>query len=299
MLIPIVVALVLFGLVLGSFVNALIWRFHAQDAIRDKLAGEDEEGNPVKKPSVKEAKKLKAELHDLSMLHGRSMCSKCHHPLGAWDLVPFFSWAFLRGKCRYCKKPIEDPPIIELVTPLLFIVSYFSWPLDMSGYGLLAFVVWLVLLVGFVALAAYDIRWFLLPDRIVWPLAGLVAVQVLLHAIVFHGGAHVLVSAIMGIVIDSGIFYVLYQVSKGEWIGGGDVKLGVILGMLAGGILPALLIIFIASLLGTLASIPMLIHKKLHRKMVIPFGPFLILAGIIIVLYGHQITSWLNNLMLA
>ena len=290
----VILFLVLFGLILGSFVNALIYRFHAQDEINDRLSGED--GDP--KPSAKEAKELRAKLKELSMVHGRSMCSKCHHPLAAKDLIPFFSWLFLGGKCRYCKHRIEDPPIIELVMPAVFVLSYIFWPMELAGYGLVALIFWLAISVGLVALAAYDFRWFLLPDRIVWPLVVIALVQVLLHAFVFDGGVGVLVTAFWGVVIDSGLFFVLYQVSKGTWIGGGDVKLGILLGLLAGGVFPAIMIIFGASLLGTFASVPLLVHKKLRRKSVIPFGPFLIMAGAIVVLFGQSLTNLLDRILL-
>jgi len=290
----VIIGLIVLGMILGSFVNALVWRLHAQDEIRDRLEG----GEERKKPTAKQAQKLRAELRDLSMLHGRSMCSKCHHPLAPQDLVPFFSWLFLGGKCRYCRQPIEDPPIIELVMPPLFVLAYLVWPLPFHGYGLLSFVFWLCFTVAFVALAVYDFRWFLLPDKIVWPMIGLALLQVILHAAVYGGGWTVIGQAVWGVAVDSGIFFVLYQVSKGAWIGFGDVKLGIALGLLAGGILPALLLMFLASLLGTLGSVPLLLSKKLHRKTLIPFGPFLLAAGMIIVLFGTRLTDWIDRVLL-
>ena len=80
---------VLFGLVFGSAINAMVWR-------------------------LKVGK---------SWVHGRSVCSECVHQLAAKDLVPVFSWLFLGGKCRYCRKPIKDHPIVELVTALVFGLS--------------------------------------------------------------------------------------------------------------------------------------------------------------------------------
>lgn len=296
MIVLIIVALIGFGLILGSFANALVWRLHEQEELREKIAELEE-----KKASGardKKIEKLRAELRPLSMSRGRSMCSKCHHPLAAKDLVPLLSWLYLRGKCRYCRQPIQDPPLMEAGLPVAFVVSYLLWPLQFSSYGLVAFIFWLAFLTAFAALALYDIRWFILPDRIVWPLVLLAAIQVLLHAFLFDGGVEVLVSAFWGVLIASGLFYVLHQVSKGEWIGGGDVKLGLVLGLLVGGPLPALFLIFVASTLGTLASIPMLLQRKLKRTSIIPFGPFLMLAAVIIVLFGERLTDWLANLVL-
>lgn len=296
MIVLIIVALVGFGLILGSFANALVWRLHEQEELREKIAELEE-----KKASAagdKKITKLRAELRPLSMSRGRSMCSSCHHPLAAKDLVPLFSWLYLRGKCRYCQRPIQDPPLMEAGLPVAFVLSYLLWPLQFAGYGLVAFIFWLAFLTAFAALTLYDIRWFILPDRIVWPLVLLALVQVLVHMLLFEGGVGVLVSAFWGVLIASGLFYVLHQVSKGEWIGGGDVKLGLVLGLLVGGPLPALFLIFVASTLGTLASIPMLIQRKLKRTSIIPFGPFLMLATVIIILFGSNLTNWLTGLIL-
>lgn len=295
-----IIGLIGFGLILGSFANALVWRIHSQEELLEKI-DELKQKKLAKKSGKshdKEIVELQKELQPLSMSRGRSMCSHCHHPLAAQDLVPLFSWLFLRGKCRYCKHPIEDPPLMELGLPVAFVVSYLAWPLELAGYGLLAFGLWLVFLTAFAALTLYDLRWYILPDRIVWPLVVIAAGQVLAHAFIFDGGSEVLVSAFWGIVIASGIFYVLYQVSKGEWIGGGDVKLGLVLGLLVGGPLPALLLIFLASLLGTLASLPMLLQKKLKRTSIIPFGPFLMLATVIMVLWGQKLVDLLTDLVL-
>ena len=290
-----IVSLAGFGLIFGSFANALVWRLHSQEDLREKL-GKLEQAKPSKKRD-KDIAGTKEELRALSMSRGRSMCSKCRHPLAPVDLVPFFSWLLLRGKCRYCRPPIEDPPLMELGLALAYVLSYIVWPLPWQGYGIMAFGFWLIFLAAFAALTLFDIRWFILPDKIVWPLVALALVQVLLHAFVFDGGRDVLAVAFWGVVIDSGLFYLLYKVSRGEWIGGGDVKLGIVLGLLVGGPLPALLLIFIASLGGTLASLPMMLRKQMGRGSVIPFGPFLMLAAVVLVLSGHGLADWLANLM--
>lgn len=276
----VIAVLVLLGLVLGSFVNALVWRLHEQGV------GEEEEQG--KKKSAKADKSYQARL---SILRGRSMCSHCHHELAAKDLAPLFSWLMLRGKCRYCGVSIQDNPLIEALLPVFFAWSYLAWPLALTGRGLFDFAFWLVFLTGFMALAAYDLRWFLLPNRIVYPLMGLAAVQVLGDVLLFGGGWHVLVGALWGVVVVSGLFYVLFQVSGGNWIGGGDVKLGVVLGLLAGGALRGLLLIFIASVLGTLVALPLLIAHKSRLTSRIPFGPYLLAATVIVVLYGDQLIS--------
>lgn len=298
----IVLLLLGLGMILGSFVNALVWRLHAQDEIRDKLAALASRKASRKTKNKSQAAALRTELETLSVSKGRSMCSLCGHPLAPKDLVPFFSWVWLRGRCRYCRQPIADPPIIELIVPALFVVSYLAWPEPLSGYGLLAFGLWLVFLTGFTALSLYDIRWYLLPDRIVWPLVALAVVQVLVHATLFGGGWPVVVDAAWGVAIASGVFLVLFLIAERlgrEWIGFGDVKLGLVLGSLAGGPMPAILVLYLASLFGIVASLPGLLRRRMNRTSLIPFGPFLMAACIVVVLYGRVFTDWLNTFLVA
>jgi prepilin signal peptidase PulO-like enzyme (type II secretory pathway) len=96
-------------------------------------------------------------------------------------------------------------------------------------------------------------------------------------------------------VIGGGIFYILFQVSQGKWIGGGDVKLGALLGLYLGSGVRAILLIFFASVIGSVYSLTLMALGKLDRKAVVPFGPFLIIAVIILTLFGTTIISWLNS----
>lgn len=277
----IIVLLGLVGIIFGSFVNALVWRLHEQE----ELAG---------KKGTAAAERRRA----LSISRGRSMCPHCGHELAAKDLVPVLSWISLRGKCRYCRQPISwQYPLVELVTGALFAVSYAAWPLGLQKVGLFELVLWLVFVVGFVALAVYDLRWFLLPDKIVLPLTLLAALQTVVVAL-WLGNWTLLWQPLVAAGIIFGLFWLLYQASKGAWIGGGDVKLGIVLGLLVGTPLRAFLVIFFASLLGTLVSIPLLAQGKKGLKVHIPFGPYLLAATVLIVLYGTHIVAWYENLLL-
>lgn len=264
------IAVGILGLALGSFINALVWRLHEQ-----------------------EGKKLTREL---SVLHGRSMCPQCGHKLAAIDLLPVFSWVTLRGKCRYCKARISwQYPIVELLTAALFLLSAWQWPYGLGLSGSVAFGSWLASLVLLIALAVYDLRWMLLPDKMVFPLMGLSAVVTAALA-VSEGDSSRLVGSIVAAVTLSGLFWALFQVSSGKWIGGGDVKIAVALGFLAGGFIEAILLLFIASLLGTLWGLPLLAMKgkKAHK---VAFGPFLIMATFIVFLWGSSIIAWYYQLL--
>ncbi len=269
----IIVALIFLGLCLGSFVNALVWRLHQQQLPKKKRAASNKE---------------------LSIATGRSMCPHCKHVLAWYDLLPVISWLSVSGKCRYCSKPIGwQYPIVELLTAVLFVWSYTAWDAflnvgDQLHIGL--FALWLVSLVMLVALTVYDLRWMLLPNRIVFPLLGVAVVQVLLRSL--DNGADEILSSFGALLVAGGIFYILFQVSSGKWIGGGDVKLGFALGLLLGDPVLAFMMLFTASVLGLIVALPGVILRRTALSSKIPFGPYLILATIIVKLYGTGAWDW-------
>lgn len=271
----IIIVLAVVGLCLGSFVNALVWRLHeqAREAGRQKTD--------------------KEYLTRLSVASGRSMCPSCKHELANKDLVPLFSWLALRGKCRYCGKSISvQYPLVELFTAGLFVASYVWWPMTLNGSQIAIFILWLALLVGLVALLVYDLRWLLLPNRIIYPLGLIATIQAVITVATSSQPLLSIVNFILAVLVGGGLFYVLFQVSKGKWIGGGDVKLGWLLGLSVGTPARALLLIFLGAILGSLVSLPLLTTKRLKRTSIIPFGPFLIVAAIIVQLFGADILHW-------
>lgn len=264
--------LILLGLCFGSFVNALVWRLHEQSLPKKKRVASDKE---------------------LSIASGRSMCPHCQHTLAWYDLLPVLSWLSVRGRCRYCHKSISwQYPVVEVGTALLFLASYIWWPTALDSSGIWLLIVWLASLVGLVALIVYDIKWMLLPNRIVFPLTGIAAAGVLGNAFLTHNGLHSLLMALASLAIAGGIFYVLFQISNGTWIGGGDVKLGFVLGLLIARPAEAFLMLFFASILGLIFSLPVVIFKRSKLSSKIPFGPFLIAATVIVKLFGTGIVSW-------
>jgi len=271
----IIALLVVLGLVCGSFVNAFVWRLHEQETLKEKK----------RKPSKK-------QLAELSILKGRSMCPNCKHELAPKDLVPLFSWLWLRGRCRYCGKPISwQYPLVEAATAVLFVISYIWWPMELTGLGVYQFVVWLGFCVMFMALTVYDLRWYLLPDKIVYPITVVGIVEVVVVALGHHSVSD-LWGPLLGALIIAGLFYILFQVSAGRWIGGGDVKLALLLGLLAGSPLKALLLIFASSVIGTLISVPLALKAGKDLKLKVPFGPFLLAATVVVVLFGTPIVDW-------
>lgn len=267
----IIFGLVLLGLCAGSFVSAFVWRLHEQ-ATNKKLS--------------------KKQRKDLSIVSGRSMCSHCKHTLAWPDLVPVLSWLALQGKCRYCRQKIEDTPLPEILLAGLFVGSYLAWPYGFDIAGIVLFVLWLKFLIAFMVLAVYDLRWMLLPNQVVYPLIGLACLQVVIKMFVSQEVSSVLVGAVSGFVVIGGLFYGLFWISDGKWIGGGDVKLGFMIGPLVGGAVDSLLVIFLASFLGSIIAVPLLLTKSLKASSRIPFGPFLLIGAIVTYLYGSRIADW-------
>jgi len=261
-MIYIAILLGLLGLALGSFVNAFVWRLKTK---RDWVSG-------------------------------RSECVHCHHTLAASDLIPVVSWVFLRGKCRYCKKPISvQYPLVELATGLLFVASYLWWPISLnSGFAIADFVLWLLSLVILMSLFLYDLKWYTLPDKLTYPLMLIGLVQGILRVVwIAPGAAHPagLLELVYGLLPIAGLYAFLFFVSKGRWVGLGDAKLGVFIGLVLGW-QGALLVLVLANFMGVLVVLPGLLMQKIGRNSKVPFGPFLIIAFIVAALFGGWLIDW-------
>ena len=151
---------------------------------------------------------------------------------------------------------------------------------------------------GCVILAAYDLRWKLLPDKIVMPLIGLVATDILLNRVLLQSqGLNAITDVGLGVVTLSGFFAFLFVVSKGRWIGFGDVKLGIFMGLVLGGTKS-----FIALLgsyyLAMAVILPLLLTRRVGRNSHIPFGPFLLASFFLSFLFGNGIINWWHRLFL-
>lgn len=189
-------------------------------------------------------------------------------------------------------------PAVELGTAFLFAASYVWWPQALHGSQLLLFIIWLALLVGFMALLVYDLRWMLLPNRLVYPVGCLAGLWALVSIATAARPLTALFNLVLAVAVGGGIFYLLFQLSAGKWIGGGDVRLGWLLGLVVGTPARALLFILLASLLGTAVSLPLLAARRLKKNSVIPFGPFLIIGTVLVVLFGHDVLQWYQRTFL-
>ncbi|HEX7260062.1 MAG TPA: prepilin peptidase, partial [Candidatus Saccharimonadia bacterium] len=228
------------GLIVGSFLNVVILRVHAGK----------------------------------QFIRGRSACPHCHHQLSALEMIPVISWLVVRGRCRHCRKPISiQYPLVELVTAGLFALSYvqfkFNDVADVIFFGL-----WLYVLGSMIVLAVYDIRWYLLPDKVLVPLI-IPALLVAAGQAFMSQSYQPLLSSIGAALLFGGFFYSLAAVSKGKWMGGGDIKLAFVMGLILG-LQKTLLAMFIAFNTAALVGVLLILMKRTKPGNVIPFGPFLI-----------------------
>lgn len=260
-----VIVLVGLGLILGSFVNALVWRIHQKKTI----------------------------------INDRSQCPNCSHKLSYGDLFPIVSWLWLRGKCRYCGKPISKQyPIVELAMALVFVLSYLWWPGGVHGSGQwVLFISWLLAAVGLLSLLVYDVKWMLLPNKIVYPTLLIAAAGRLTYLAGFQPDKmHGLEQWLLAVAVSSGVFWLLFTISSGRWIGYGDVRLGLIVGTLLADFWKSLLVIVLSSFVGTALALPMIASGRRGWSSKIPYGPFLIIATFITLLFGTNIIDWYKHL---
>ena len=256
----------LFSLLIGSFLNAAIYRIPIM--LQREWREECEEligGDSDVKMSEKDNK--------FNLFVPRSQCPHCGHTITALENIPVISYLFLKGKCSSCKTHISvQYPLIEVFTALLSILI--AWKLGF-GWQVLAALLFTWTLI---TLALIDAKTMLLPDNLTLPLMWLgIAVN-------YNGLFVDLQSAVLGAMIGYMSLWTLFQVFKlvtgKEGMGYGDFKILAAIGAWGGWqILP--FTIFAASMLGAVIGILMILAKGQKESQPIPFGPWLALAGFI------------------
>jgi len=278
-------ALILTGACFGSFAGATVWRLRARQLETDKKNKE-----PYDRKEYKRLKKLNGR----SVLNDRSCCLECGYELKWYDLIPVVSWLTLRGKCRSCKHSIGwFEFLMEIGMVAYFILSYTFWPGGIeTGLQLAHFVLWLAAGVVMAILFAYDFKWFLLPDSATIALATVGLAIVGVSAAETQDVAGTILTAIGAVAILGGLYAALFAVSRGKWVGFGDVKLGFALALLLVDWQLAILALFLANFIGCLIVIPALASKKLSRTSRVPFGPMLIAGTVLAWFIGWPILDW-------
>ncbi len=224
-------------------------------------------------------------LYEGETLGGRSHCRSCNKTIAWYDNIPILSFFLLKARCRHCHDNISwQYPMVEFITGLLFVLAFmatpFSWIFIIRNWFIISVLVLIFIM---------DARWYVILDKISIPSA-----LIILGVNIWLGMSwqNLLISATIG----TGFFLIQYLVSRGRWIGGGDIRLGFLLGVALGWpqIVAAL---FLAYGLGAVYGIILLISKKKTWGSMVAFGTCLSVAGAISLLYGTGIVNWYLSLI--
>ena len=274
---------VIFGLLIGSFLNVVIYRLPMQLNISWREMARDILG-------------LKAEVEPgISVAFPASHCPRCHASIKPWHNIPVVSYLLLKGKCQSCSVKISPQyPLVELITGIMtgFIVYHFLvQESGLTEQALLA----LLFSWSLIALTGIDFAHKLLPDNITLPLMwlGLLAntqgVFTDLNSAVIGGAAGYL---------SLWSVYIIYKKLTGkEGMGHGDFKLLAALGAWMGWqFLP--MIVLLSAVVGAVVGIAGILAMGKDKQIPIAFGPYLAAAGWIALLWGHDILAWYTPLLM-
>lgn len=224
-------------------------------------------------------------------LTGRSYCPDCRHPLAAVDLVPVFSWLFLKGKCRYCKKTVSAwYPASELLTAAVFLSALFKYDVSLKTLEMLVLAS-ILLCISFADLEAY-----LIPDGLI--IAG-IACRVLFILLSGDVWTNALTSLIGGISVSLPVLLivlVMEKILKKEAMGGGDIKLLFMIGIYFDWKLN-LTALFFACFIGIALAL-CLKKRAAQNGRQIPFGPALAAGAWLSMLFAQPLISWYLGLFI-
>jgi leader peptidase (prepilin peptidase)/N-methyltransferase len=246
-----------YGLVVGSFLNVVIWRVPRHESI----------------------------------VKPRSHCPACNTQLATRDNIPVVSWLILRGHCRTCGEAISIRyPLIEILTGVLFAAVGARYS---HSWALPAF---LVLTAALIAISAIDLEHFIIPNRIVYPV-GFASVILLAFAALMGHDWPSFVRALLGAIAAFSFFFVLHVVAPGGMGFGDvrlSFILGMFLGWLGwayvfGGL-------FSGFLYGAVIGMVLIAFGRRGRRQHIPFGPFLAAGTMTFVLFGEQLVNWWHGM---
>lgn len=267
----------LLSLIIGSFLNVVIYRtpkmmeYSWYHDCREFLADEVANIKPKK-------------LSQVTLSKPDSTCPKCNHKIRFYENIPVFSWLFLKGKCSQCTNKISARyPLIEISTMLLSLIAA-------HHFGATITTLWVLILTWcLISLTMIDFDHMLLPDQITLPLLWL-GLLINING-TFVPLSDAVIGAAAGYMSLYSVFWLFKAITGKEGMGYGDFKLFAVFGAWIGWQLLPLLILM-ASVVGAIIGISLMLFKNHQREQGIPFGPYLAIAGWITLLWGDGIWSW-------
>ncbi|HHE76459.1 MAG TPA: prepilin peptidase [Candidatus Parcubacteria bacterium] len=260
-----VLAIFFFGLAVGSFLNCVIYRLEAEK----------------------------------SFLKGRSFCPYCRRQLQWYDLIPVFSYLFLRGRCRYCGKKISiQYPLVEMSAGIVFLLIFrFYQPfslLNLISAQALSYLFLVLIFSLLIIIFVYDLKHYIIPDKIIYPAIAVVA----LFNLQFVAADNFSLFSLRGLffksllagAVGAAFFFALWFFSRGRWMGFGDVKLAFLIGFFLGPF-KSFIALFLAFFIGAVVGVVLIAAKRKTLKSQVPFGPFLVIGTFIALLWGEPLSA--------
>ena len=225
-------------------------------------------------------------------LGSRSVCLHCHCQLKWYDNLPLISWLFLKGKCRKCHHKIGYGELLsELLSAVAFLLLALTIdPLSATGISWGTFIITLLVAISMLFLAIYDGLYGELPTKYLYIslfLSFVLAIHQAIIAIIQSGfSPNLIYDPLLSVVLLGGLYYLLYKISAGRWVGDGDWLLAAAIGLALSNPWQSLVALFLANFLACLIMLPFMKKKTSHQ---IYFGPFLVAAFII----APFVANWL------
>jgi prepilin signal peptidase PulO-like enzyme (type II secretory pathway) len=218
-----------------------------------------------------------------SILKNRSHCPFCNKRLTWYELIPIISFFIQIGRCRGCRKKISwQYPLVEFFTGIIFLLVFFF------QYSLLGTCFLLLVSCFLIIIFVYDLKHYLVVDIIIYP-------AIIISFLYCLSEVSMIIDYILASIIAGGFFLAIVLISKGKWMGTGDIKIGVLMGLVLG--MPWVFVaLSLAFLFGAFVSIILLAFKKKTLQSEIPFGPFLVFATFVVMFWGEALLNWYLNL---
>ena len=218
-----------------------------------------------------------------------SFCPGCEIPIRFYDNIPIFSYIWLRGRCRRCDARISIRYLtVEIMGGAFAMLSYLKFGISFEG------LIYYAMVVSLLIVTYIDLDYQIIPDVITLPGIPIgFLVSLALPALNYK-------ESILGIVIGGGSLYLIawsyHLLTKKEGMGGGDIKLLAMIGAVVGwkGVL---FTIFVASLVGTVSGVLIMLRQKQGLKLAVPFGPFLSIGAISYIFFGSSLIPWYFSLL--